>query len=303
MLDFRIKTFLTLCETKSYTNTAKLLDITQPSVTQHIKYLQKRYQCQLFIYEGKTLRLTPEGEYLQRQATAMTQNSTKIIEDLRRISSKQKPLRFGCTKDFGEVLVPSVIGKMMEADEDLEVSMFIENSATLIEMLECGKLDVVLVDKSFAKKEFESFVISKEQYCGWANPAHADSLYGLSLKRMFREKLIVREEGSGTRAILEQILDGRNCDLDDFYATMLCNSPASIKALTAENVGISFGFASCMREEVNSGKLRKICLADFAEEREIVFLNLENSIQVDKFKPFYKKFKQVWAETTAVKGE
>ena len=72
MLDFRIATFLQLCETKSYTKTARLLDITQPSVTQHIKYLQRRYQCKLFSYEGKTLRLTPEGEYLRRQAEAMT---------------------------------------------------------------------------------------------------------------------------------------------------------------------------------------------------------------------------------------
>lgn len=53
MLDYRMDTFLSLCETKSYTKTAAILHLTQPSVTQHIKYLEHFYQCPLFHYDGK----------------------------------------------------------------------------------------------------------------------------------------------------------------------------------------------------------------------------------------------------------
>ena len=45
MLDYRMDTFLSLCETQSYTKTAEHLHLTQPSVTQHIKYLEHFYQC------------------------------------------------------------------------------------------------------------------------------------------------------------------------------------------------------------------------------------------------------------------
>ena len=48
MLDYRMDTFLSLCETKSYTKTAAILHLTQPSVTQHIKYLEHFYQCRCF---------------------------------------------------------------------------------------------------------------------------------------------------------------------------------------------------------------------------------------------------------------
>lgn len=48
MLDYRMDTFLSLCETQSYTKTAEHLHLTQPSVTQHIKYLEHFYQCPLF---------------------------------------------------------------------------------------------------------------------------------------------------------------------------------------------------------------------------------------------------------------
>ena len=48
MLDYRMDTFLSLCETKSYTKTAAILHLTQPSVTQHIKYLEHFYSARCF---------------------------------------------------------------------------------------------------------------------------------------------------------------------------------------------------------------------------------------------------------------
>ena len=61
MIDFRLKTFINLCETKSYTKTAKNLSITQPAVSQHIKLLEEKYNLKLFDYVSKKLVLTQEG--------------------------------------------------------------------------------------------------------------------------------------------------------------------------------------------------------------------------------------------------
>ncbi len=65
MLDFRIETFLTLCRVMNYTRTAQILNVTQPTVTQHIRYLEEEYGCKLFSYIGKTLSLTRQGERLR----------------------------------------------------------------------------------------------------------------------------------------------------------------------------------------------------------------------------------------------
>lgn len=53
MLDFRINTFLTVCEYMNFTKAAEILCITQPAVSQHIKYLETVYNSKLFEYEGK----------------------------------------------------------------------------------------------------------------------------------------------------------------------------------------------------------------------------------------------------------
>ena len=44
MLDFRVETFLCVCQTMNFTQAARRLNITQPAVSQHIKYLEQHYQ-------------------------------------------------------------------------------------------------------------------------------------------------------------------------------------------------------------------------------------------------------------------
>ena len=75
MLDFRLHTFLTLCETMNYTRAAERLCITQPAVSQHIHFLEAHYGCRLFTYQNKTLRLTPAGETLCGLAHSLAYNS------------------------------------------------------------------------------------------------------------------------------------------------------------------------------------------------------------------------------------
>ena len=55
MLDFRVYTFLAVCEYMNYTRAAEALHITQPAVSQHIRYLENMYQVKLFLAEGKKI--------------------------------------------------------------------------------------------------------------------------------------------------------------------------------------------------------------------------------------------------------
>ena len=76
MLDLKLDTFLTLCETRNYTKTANNLNITQPAVTQHIKYLEKYYNTKLFYFdENRRLHLTEHGKVLRSYAQTMKSDS------------------------------------------------------------------------------------------------------------------------------------------------------------------------------------------------------------------------------------
>ena len=61
MLDFRIKTFLSVCKYMNLTYAAEELHITQPAVSQQIRYLEKLYGVRLLVREGKKIKLTHQG--------------------------------------------------------------------------------------------------------------------------------------------------------------------------------------------------------------------------------------------------
>lgn len=290
MLDFRIATFLQLCETKSYTKTAKLMEITQPSVTQHIKYLQNKYNCKLFNYEGKTLRLTPEGEYLRTQAEAMTKMSAKIVSDLQRMSDQKAELRFGCPKELGEAAIATIITDMLSADDSLRVRVETGNTAELVKQLESGQLDIVLADKLCAPSQLSTAPVGKAKFGCYVAETYA--LATPNIRRLITRDLLVREEGASDRTVLTQLLQKRGQSFDDFHATIVSNSPAALQDMAASDIGVLFGYVAATDRD----GLTRLCISDFTDERPIVFLYRKDALNLDSYKSFFEEFRTRWAD-------
>ena len=83
MLDFRTETFLTVCQTMNFTAAAKLLNITQPAVSQHIHFLEEQYNTTLFIYKNKHLFLTRSGEILRKHLLTMKIDEMAVMEEIK----------------------------------------------------------------------------------------------------------------------------------------------------------------------------------------------------------------------------
>ena len=289
MLDFRIATFLQLCETKSYTKTAKLLDITQPSVTQHIKYLQRRYQCKLFSYEGKTLRLTPEGEYLRRQAEAMTKMSAKIVADLQRMGDAKKSLRFGYPEEFGEAAAAKAVAQLLKEENAPEISLFVKKTDELLVMLENGQLDFMLADTLSTAPAFDSTEVGETAFCCYADKHHQTSLEAIS--ELLPERLLMSEKGAADRAVLEEILAQHKLFPDEFQHTMTAGTSA-LRELTAAGTGIQFAYETSMNGMED--RVQKLDITGFSEKRSVCFLWLKENPEAESFKPFMESFTALW---------
>ena len=82
MLDYRIDTFLTLCECMNYRKTAEILHISQPAVTQQIHYLENQYGQKLFEYENRRLVKTEAAAVLEKYARAAKLQEKDLREKL-----------------------------------------------------------------------------------------------------------------------------------------------------------------------------------------------------------------------------
>ena len=90
MLDFRMKTFLTVCRYMNFTRAADSLGLTQPAVSQHIGYLEKEYGVPLFKREHKKLTLTPAGEILRSALETMRNDENTVKKRMTESLAKKR---------------------------------------------------------------------------------------------------------------------------------------------------------------------------------------------------------------------
>ena len=130
MLDFRINTFLTVCQTMNFTKAANELHITQPAVSQHIRFLEKEYDTTLFRYQNKKLQLTTAGEILKKRLLTMQNDEKALVKELQSTSSGMVSLSLGVTMTIGEYAIINPLAEYLKnhPETNLHLHYGIRNS-------------------------------------------------------------------------------------------------------------------------------------------------------------------------------
>lgn len=283
MLDFRMETFLSVCHEMNYTRAAEALNITQPAVSQHIKFLERHYGCRLFLMEGKKLYRTPQCEELLRAVTAMKHDEAFLKERIEGAVLQTPRLVFGVTLTIGEYAIVAPLVRYLKEHAEDSLQMIVANTSTLLSKLQDGTLNFAIVEGYFAKNEYEHQIYSQEHYIAVCAGTHVWEKKPERMEDLLSERLIVRESGSGTREILERALESRNLVTEDFAACVEVSSIDVIKELTASDCGITFLYEAAVKEELKKGTLQKIELTDFNLMHDFTFIWTKNSV----FREYY----------------
>ena len=164
MIDFRILTFLDVCQTKNYTKTAKNLSITQPAVTQHIKHLEEYYDTKLISYEGKKMVITNSGKILLKYSIETQNLLRETKKDIERLEGKIDSINIGATLTIGECVMPKIIEKYLKENKKVKINLLIENTKNLIDKLKNGEIDIAFIEGYFNKREFSHEVFKEEEF-------------------------------------------------------------------------------------------------------------------------------------------
>lgn len=271
MLDYKTTTFMTLCELMNYRKTAELLNMTQPGVTQHIHALEKEYGCRLFSYDGRSLSLTSQGKLLQSHL-----RKVRYDENWLRNEMKKQPLpelRIGATKSIGDYIVSEKIVSLISSGE-YSVHLLVDNTQALLERINNGSLDLAMIEGEFDKQAYGWKLMRSEPFVGIC---HAESsLAGREVK--FEEitpyRLLLREEGSGTRSIFENNLRIHGEELSSFSSTACISSFPVMKEVIAAGLGITFAYQFVAK---NDPCLAVFYIADYPKTHDLYYVYLKNS--------------------------
>ncbi|MGN0569211.1 MAG: LysR substrate-binding domain-containing protein [Candidatus Fimenecus sp.] len=269
MIDTRLKTFLTLCDMMNYRQTAEKLNMTQPAVTQHIHYLENLYGCKLFIYDRRSLKMTPEAEILKKYAENVLYQENKLKAEL--AEKDGVSLTVGATKTVGEYVIAEHVSRFLEEPKN-SIYVKIENTENLIIALSEGKIDFALIEGFFDRSRYSSHLYREEPFVGLCGKGHPFANRTVSLDNIRNENLILREEGSGTRKILEQLLYEHNHSFADFKRITTVSSFGLITKLLEKNNCITFAYRAVKGD---NNALAEFRVDGFSVSREFNYVYLD----------------------------
>ena len=249
-MDPKLHTFLTLCQTMNYRMAAERLHLSQPAVTKQIQALEQSLQTKLFTYDGHTLHKTEKCLLLERYAISQQYQ----FEELQlAIAAKERTLlRIGATKTIGDYVLIDAIKDYLQ-DPSHELSLVVDNTKHLLHMLDENQLDFAIIEGTFSKTKYDSYLLRMEPFVGICVKDHPLCGKHIPVEDLLKETIIVREEGSGTRRIFEERLLASGYELNDFSRTVSISSFVAIKALVAAGIGISFVYDSVVAKDENIG--------------------------------------------------
>lgn len=287
MLDYRYQTFLNVASERSYTRAAKKMNITQPAVTQQIRHLQDELGVELFDYQGKQLHLTDKGKYLQSQLLLLNQDIQQIQRHLYQ-TEDTLTVTLGATLSIGEYVMPSLISNYLETFPTNHVDMVVGNTKHLLEQVEYGKLDFALIEGDFNQSKFGFQKFSDEAFIAVCAPENKLWQEERTINDLFSERLFIREQGSGSRFIFENLLRSKGVSLSSFNQTTTIGNIGAIKKLVIKNLGFTFLYRLSVEEELATGVLKEIPVQSFTTLHPFHIVYLKKNREIEKIKEFMR---------------
>ncbi len=290
MLDYRLETFLSLCQTLNYTKTSQSLHISQPAVSQHIHALEEKYGFSLFHYNKRKLLLTPQGEELYKQVLRIKAETKDILKQLQNPDSIRKSCHFAATSTIGNYLIPKIVAQWVHDTPDIDLTMKVLSTSQCLNAILDGTCDFALVEGYIDKTDYEYRLLKQAKIVLCAHPQYPlAKKKNVKLEEIFNYPLIIKERHSRLSGIVPHALAERNYSYDSFQNTISVGSINAMKKVIMHQAGIGFLHLDTIQEEVDQHLLKVIPINDFNLSHEMLMVWPMNSPHHERYEEIYNE--------------
>ncbi len=260
MEDHKLKVFCTVAETKSFSKTSEIIHLTQPAVSLQIQALEEIYETKLFDRSSSFINLTPSGEILYRYAKEILALYAETEKEIGKITGLIKgSITIGASTTIGNYVLPTVISDFKKTHPKIKVNALIGNTKRVVDFLNAGVIDLGLVEGETSKHKIKTESIIQDELVFIVPPFHQWAKKKVvSILEITKEPFILREEGSGTRQMIEKYLLSHGINTGDMRIALVLGSTESIKQAVENGIGVSIVSKWAARKEVKYGSLKLI---------------------------------------------
>lgn len=278
----QLEIFKEVATTGHVTNSSEALGISQSAISMALQELESNLGTKFFERRNKKLILNENGRLLLERATAMLKEfeelESSFLED--GISGK---LKIGASQTIGDYMMPQLIYAFMEKYPLSKCELVVANTKDIVSMLDSGDVDVAFVEGYVNDQRIDTKHWSDDELVAVVSDKKVFKKDEYKLSELEGSKWILREKGSGTRAIFEEGLGDSFARLNIF---LTLGHNEAIKNLVMDTDSVTCLSKLVVQKELDNKKLFEIKIKNFSFKRKLLRLTHKEKYQSKLLKSF-----------------
>ena len=288
-MDFKqLQSFVTVVQEESFTQAASKLFISQSTISTHIRQLETALNTKLILRTTKSLQITPKGRELYEYA----QNILELKERMLQACSieSQRIIHLGASTIPSAYILPKLLADFGKLHPDIYFIIHQSDSQGIISGLKDGLFNLGFIGMSCEDSNFCCQPFCKDRMV-LITPVNEHFLRykqqkEVALTELLREPLILREKGSGSKKMADNILAHSGIAEDELQIIARVNDQEAIKNLVASGMGISIISEKAAHNFLQEKRLLAFELPQDFSERSLYLIYRQNYLLPSYVKEF-----------------
>lgn len=252
----QLRVFNEVAKHLSFSKAAEALHLTPPAVTMQIKELEGHVGLPLFDRGSRKISLTTAGEYVLvyvRKILATLKDAEDATARLQKLEMGSLTIGMVSTATY---FLPHLLAEFKREHAGIEVKLVVGNRRQLVRMLELSEVDIAIMGRPPEQMATRAEPFAAHPHVFIAAPDHPlMAVEEVTVASLLGAPFVMREQGSGTRAALEEFFQRQHVELS---VAMEADSNEIIKQAVMAGMGISFLSLHTLGLELDNGLLRMI---------------------------------------------
>ena len=253
----QLEAFVKVAETKNFSEAARRLYLTQPTVSAHVAALERELDVCLLRRNTKAVELTDAGRELYGYAEEMLRIERKIKEHFGLREKEKRTLRIAASTISSQYLLPRIMVRYQEKYPGEQLQVMETDSAGVVEQIISRRADLGFAGTQLEEKRCAYLPFYRDELVVIApgNERFCSRLGQEVTEWITKEPLILREVGSGTRREAERLLGQMGVDMDGLNIAASMENQETIKRSVRSGMGVAILSRLAAEDEISSGKL------------------------------------------------
>ncbi|WP_339296054.1 selenium metabolism-associated LysR family transcriptional regulator [Paenibacillus sp. FSL W7-1279] len=273
--------FYTVAERGSFSAAAQALHMSQPAVTMQVQSLEEYFGTKLLIRSTKRMELSEAGRTLLPFARKSLELSQETDAAMAAFSNKlQGRLQLGASLTIGEYVLPRLLGPFGREYPDISIMLKVMNTTQILEEIAGHQLNFGLIEAPVEHPDMVLDSVMEDELKLIVPSGHPLAIRkaAIYLEDVLKYPFVLREKGSGTRKVMEDVLLMRGYDPESIQTVMELGSTGAVKSAVEEGLGITMLSTSTVKHETALGLVKMIDIADASFKRNFYSIQLRSAL-------------------------